>query len=254
MIRTAVQCGRRLAADLASLLLPVVCVVCEQLTGAGGEHDLVCARCWAGVHHLPHPRCERCGHPATVDDPCAWCEALPPYVRAVRSVCWVPGGSGGQLVHAFKYGGWTRVADPMAREMSRTSWPVDVLEERAALIPVPLAPTRLRERGYNQSELLARALGERWRLPVWGDVLVRARSTRTQTKLSAGERITNVHGAFDASPRAARVLRGAHVVIVDDVVTTAATLNACAAVLFGHGARIISYVTYGRARSVRDAA
>ena len=230
-----------------------MCVACDQLTGAGeGERDLVCARCWSRVRLLPHPRCERCGHPKS-GETCGWCALLPQFVRACRSVCWVPEGCGGAIVHALKYGGWRKVARPMGARMARTDWPADVLAERAALIPVPLAPDRHRERGYNQSELLARAIAESWSVPVWTGVLHRRRKTKTQTRLTPGERLANVAGAFSVAPDAGPTLRGAHVVLVDDVITTAATLNACAGTLYDAGARIISYVTFGRARSGTDA-
>jgi ComF family protein len=170
-------------------------------------------------------------------------------VRAARSVCWVSEGTGGAIVHALKYGAWRAVAPAMAGRMARLDWPRDVVEERAALIPVPLAPARERERGFNQSRLLAAALAERWSVPLGADWLVRTRATRTQTRLTPGERLRNVAGAFRAVPVARRELRGAHVVLVDDVVTTAATMNACAAALVDAGARIVSYVTFGRART-----
>ncbi|HUR92714.1 MAG TPA: phosphoribosyltransferase family protein [Gemmatimonadaceae bacterium] len=164
----------------------------------------------------------------------------------------MPEGAGGALVHALKYGGWTRIAEPLGARMARTDWPEDVIAERTALIPVPLARERRRERGYNQSELLARVIARNWSLPVWSDVLERQRKTRTQTKLNPSERQANVAGAFSVPAGAESRLRGAHVLLVDDVITTAATLNACGAALYGHGARIISYVTFGRARSTAD--
>jgi ComF family protein len=116
-------------------------------------------------------------------------------------------------------------------------------------VPVPLARERERERGFNQSALLAHALAPAWHCLVWEDVLVRVRSTRTQTRLTPADRLRNVAGAFRATTAARRRLEGAHVVLVDDVVTTGATLNACAAALVLGGARIVSYVTFGRARS-----
>jgi ComF family protein len=161
-------------------------------------------------------------------------------------------GAGGRIVHALKYEGWRATADGMAERMARLAWPLDVIEERAALVPVPLSAGRLRERGFNQSELIARALASRWRIPVWSDAIGRGRDTATQTKLRPGDRLRNVAGAFDVSRTVSKRLRGTHIVLVDDVVTTAATLNACAETLIAAGARILSYVTFGRARSASD--
>jgi ComF family protein len=167
-------------------------------------------------------------------------------------VCWAPSGSGGAIVHALKYEGWRAAADGMAERMARIAWPIDVIEERTALVPVPLATSRLRERGFNQIELIAKALASRCRKPVWSDLLARLRNTETQTRLTPSDRLRNVAGAFDVSTSVSTRLRGAHLVLVDDVVTTAATLNACAETLMHGGARIVSYVTFGRARSASD--
>jgi ComF family protein len=244
---------RRGAAALLDLLLPRVCVVCAHGLRAE-EQGLVCGLCWLRAEELPHPRCERCGHPVDVrrrTTACAWCTMLPPYVRAVRSVFAMPGGTAESIVHALKYEGWPGVAPAMAGRLARLRYPEDVERERAALVPVPLAGTRQRERGYNQSATLAHALAPLWRLPVREDLLERARATKTQTRLTPGERSRNVSGAFRV--RADRAsLRGLHLVLVDDVVTTCATLNACASALHAGGARILSYVTFGRAPAVGD--
>jgi ComF family protein len=177
---------------------------------------------------------------------------LPPYVRAVRSVCWVPDGLGGDLVHAFKYDGWHAMASGLGTRMARLPWPADVAAERTALVPVPLSTRRARERGFNQSARLADVVGQCLGLAVWRDALTRTHFTSSQTRLTPEERLRNVSGAFRVTGDTAR-LRGAHLVLVDDVVTTAATLNACAAALFAGGSRIISYVTFGRARLPGDA-
>ena len=266
---TGWRCGgqwRALREGLADLLLPLVCVVCGDLLG-GGSSSIACARCWARLRPLPEPRCDRCGHPyprlglaeLALDpgpDPrlpgCGWCELLPPFVRAVRSVCWATSGTGGELVHALKYGGWTRLAGELALRMARVGWPGDVVEERTALIPVPLSPVRERERGFNQSALLASHLAGILGLEVWPDVLCRSRATRTQTRLAPEQRAANVSGAFVVAPAAERRLRGAHLILVDDVVTTCATLNECAAALFSAGARLTSYLTFARAPAASD--
>lgn len=202
------------------------------------------------IARLPSPQCQRCGHPGD-GRPCRWCSLLPAFVRCVRSVCWVPGGVAGELVHKLKYDGWARLAEPMAERMARLSYPVDVVEERSMLVPVPLAAGRLRERGYNQSTLLAAVLGRRWGLPIV-DALCRKRATESQTRLTPGGRLRNVASAFGVAVSQG-VLAGRHIILVDDVVTTAATLNACADSLHAGGARIITYVTFGRARAVGDA-
>lgn len=225
-------------------------MVCGAAVHDPGDR-LACGTCWARLPALPFPRCERCGYPGT-EAGCRWCPLLPPYVRAVRSVCWVPDGVAGELVHAFKYHGWWRLADEISASMARVAWPGDVCAERTALLPVPLAARRQRERGFNQSERLATALGGRLDLPVWPDVLQRTHFASSQTRLTPAQRLHNVAGAFRVQTHSPKI-RGAHVLLVDDVVTTAATLNACAAALFAAGVRIVSYLTFGRARLPGDA-
>jgi ComF family protein len=155
------------------------------------------------------------------------------------------------IVHALKYEGWSVIAVELAERMSRLSWPRDVVDERSMLIPVPLASARKRQRGYNQSALIAHELGKKWRVPAREDVVGRSRETKTQTRLTPEERRANVAGSFCIVGDKAAIA-GAHVMIVDDVVTTAATLNSCAKVLYEAGARIISYVTFGRAHASGD--
>lgn len=258
-VRDRMRLGLRAAwRSMLDVAVPRVCVCCDRAIERGSS-ELACGRCWAGLPRLAHPQCARCGHPLTVGDVpppadrgprrCRWCDLLPPYVRAARSVCWVPDGVGGQIVHALKYDGWHALGAGIARRLAMLDWPADVVAERAAVAPVPLAPVRRRERGYNQSERIAAALARTWDVPTYPHALVRARATVSQTRLTPGERLRNVAGAFRADEQVVRALRGAHVVLVDDVVTTAATLNACAAALIAGGVRVVSYVTFGRARS-----
>jgi len=167
-------------------------------------------------------------------------------------VCWMPLDPAGRIVHALKYEGWSVVAEELASRISRLGWPTDVIEERAALIPIPLAAARKRQRGYNQSALIGRGLAVRWQIPMWEDVVVRSRETSSQTRLTPEERLNNVAGSFCVRPEGRGDIRGKHVILVDDVVTTAATLNTCAKVLYEAGARIISYVTFGRAHASGD--
>lgn len=250
MIGALLDRARAGARGLLDLALPTICVSCERQLAASDLH-LVCAGCWARLAPLPAPRCDRCGHP-TSGRRCKFCDLIPPFVRSVRSVCWVPHEVGSAVVGALKYHGWEAVAVGMAERMSRLPWPPDVLRERDAFVAVPLARSRERERGFNQAALLAVALGKRSSIPAWNDVISRERSTGTQTKLTPGERSANVHSAFAVPVAAKERVRGRHLVLVDDVITTGATLNACADALFAAGARTLSYLTFGRARASGD--
>jgi ComF family protein len=140
----------------------------------------------------------------------------------------------------------------MAERMSRVAFPADVVSERSAIIPVPLSPSKLRDRGFNQCEVLATQLSKFWRVPVISDALARVTATRSQTELTPGERLSNVAGAFSVPQSAARAVRGEHVILLDDVITTGATLRECGRALFGAGARTISYMTFGRAPASGD--
>ena len=233
-------------ATLLNLVLPRVCAACDELCAS--TDDIICDACWVRLPRFAHPQCPRCGHPTGAYD-CPFCPRLPPFVRSARSVCWLPHATSSSIVHALKYAGWERVAEGIARRIARLDWPVDVLAERAAIVPVPLAPARLRERGFNQSERIATALAPHWGIPVWSDLVVRTRATTTQTRLTPSERSANVHRVFAVAPDARARLRGQHLIVLDDVITTGATMNEVATALFEGGARTISYVTFGRART-----
>lgn len=161
------------------------------------------------------------------------------------------GGSGSKVVHAFKYRGWASLAAPMAERLSRLDGLLRV-RGRNALVPVPLAAARERERGFNQSAALAAELAKRWQIPAWNGALVRTRDTPTQTALTPQQRLVNVADAFSLVAAYRARCRGAHLILVDDVITTGATMNACAAAMFAAGARSVAYVTFGRARAPGD--
>ena len=99
-------------------LLPRACAACERLLD-NGERGLVCGRCWARLAPLPFPQCGRCGHLVSPGRPCRWCDLLPPYVRAVRSVCWMHSGTGPHIVHALKYRGWHAIGGEIAERVAR---------------------------------------------------------------------------------------------------------------------------------------
>jgi ComF family protein len=172
--------------------------------------------------------------------PCATCRATPPGYDYARAAALYEGGLRDAL-HAFKFGGRRALAGPLgdlAAEQCVGSLPDGI----DALVPVPLARERERERGFNQAALLARRIGQRLAAPTRAGWLVRTRATRPQSDLSAAERRANVRGAF----RACEVVAGRHVLLIDDILTTGATLDACARALRAAGARRVGVLTVAR--------
>ncbi|MDP1890246.1 MAG: ComF family protein [Gemmatimonadaceae bacterium] len=241
------------------LAVPRTCLVCSAGMSSR-DAGLVCGVCWSRLPLLPKPWCARCGHPKHAESnaeanprgACPVCRLLEPRCSLARSVCWVPHAQSTPLLAALKYQGWWGMADGMAERMVRFGG--ELLDGMTApcFVPVPLAAARLRERGFNQSAHLAGALAQRTGGTVLDDGLVRIRTTESQTQLTPAERRANVHHAFAVPAERQAVISGRELVLVDDVLTTGATLNACAVALLDGGASDIRYWTFGRARSDAD--
>jgi ComF family protein len=236
---------------MLDLVFAPVCTACGEPIAAGAESRLVCAPCWARMRTIPAPRCSRCWLPraagASAEAACSGCAELPPALRAVRSA-YLLSGPARNLAHALKYRGWYAVAELMADRMAMLSLPEDVLEEADVVVPVPTSRSRLRERGYNQAEMLARALAERTGRRCEPERLSRVHAAGTQTALHPSERRANVAGAFTAvAADAGPTSIGDHVLLVDDVWTTGATAVACAQALLASGTRAVSVITFARA-------
>lgn len=217
-------------------LLPGACITCGEHVGA--DDPLVCALCQSRWRRLPEPLCPRCGQPRGRDpDPCRFCASWPLALDGARSAVWLDGGAR-RAVHALKYEGWWRLAEVPAIPMAR----LGLVTNETVLVPIPLNRARARRRGYNQAEALARALAARTGATIAPDALARTRATPTQTALTPEARRANVAGAF-----AAGVVRGARVVLVDDVLTTGATLGEAAVTLAEAGAASVHAITFARA-------
>ncbi len=239
----------RSAADgLLAVLIAPSCAACRQVLDAP-RRGPVCAACWSAVHPITPPVCERCGDPLpswrVISQQlalCPRCRRRPSAIDRGRAIGAYDGALR-DIIHALKYDGRRSIAIPLARLM--TAHGAAILQGADVAVPVPLHRRRLRARGFNQAAELARALG----LPVV-DALSRNRPTASQTDLPAGQRHRNVRGAFDPGRRwlmrKAPEVRGRTIVLVDDVSTTGATLEACARVLKAAGARDVRALTAAR--------
>ncbi len=152
-------------------------------------------------------------------------------------------------MHALKYEGWPELADFMGRAMAAAvaaPFEGDIGWAASVVVPMPTTGERLRRRGYNQAELLARRVADLRGLPLIG-ALERHGSGRSQTGLSPSERVENVRGVFRPAPEAGAGVRCAHLMLVDDVLTTGATAAEAASVLARMGSASVRLVTYARA-------
>lgn len=214
---------RLLWQQVLDLLLPPRCV------GCGQEGVFLCDACQAALPRLTPPYCPRCAEP-TAGGLCDRCRATPLALDGVRALFRFE-GTVREAIHQLKYRNFRALAPELGRLLAQHLQSNSV--PGAALVPVPLHPSRLRERGYNQAELLARQVGRLSGLPVRTDLLVRARRSAPQVSLANREaRARNAEGAFECVGD----VSGMAVIVVDDVVTTASTVNACATALKARGA------------------
>lgn len=235
----------RLKAALLDLLYPPRCAGCDR-RGAW-----FCAACMAQLERIAPAHCALCGEPlaATPTPParalCPRCRTHPLTLDGLRFAAYFAGPLR-PAVHQLKYRHCRAVAPALghliADAFRAAPFPCELL------IPVPLHAQRLRERGYNQAALLAQAVGAELAVPVQPTALVRCRATRSQVTLGAQERRDNVRGAFAVPPPAIASVQGRAVAVVDDVCTTGATLEACAAALRQAGATSVWGLTLGRER------
>ena len=243
-----------LFAGLLDLVLAPVCLGCAQAIAPGDDARLVCRRCRAALRPPPAPLCPRCGasrrftgraHGPT----CPECASWPPWLRSARSA-YLLAPPADALVHQLKYRGWPSLADPMGAAMARVPLPEEVPGELLGVAAVPTTRRRRRERGYNQAEALARVVAAARGLPLL-DLLERAPSARSQTGLQPAARGANVAGVFRVRRGSRGGVAAAHLLLVDDILTTGATAIECARALVNGGARCISVLTFARALDAR---
>lgn len=223
---------------------PPQCLVCQALVPT---HGTLCLSCWKNVPFIAEPMCHCCGLPFeySLGDGALCGECLkeaPPYAKA-RAV-FVYGDTSKELVHKLKYNDQLHLASVYGVWLAKAAG--GMVKNCDAIVPVPLSWRRFVRRRYNQAALLADALSKKTGLPVLPDALSRKRHTPPQTGLSRSEREKNVRGAFQINPKYKKSIEGKSILLVDDVMTTGATLSACARTLLKAGAKEVNVLTLAR--------
>jgi len=237
--------ARRGAQGALNLIFPPLCVSCRMRVG---EAHALCAACWSAISFIEGSLCSSCGSPFEVDPGsetlCGACLARPNDFTRARSLFRYDDASK-PLILAFKHGDRLDHAPAFARWLERTGQPL--FADAELLVPVPLHRWKLWKRRYNQSAVVAEGLAKLAGLPHDPLVLEKRRATKSQGEMpSAKARRRNVLGAFRVPPAKTAQVRGRNVLLIDDVFTTGATLNACARALKRAGAARVDALTLAR--------
>jgi ComF family protein len=237
---------RRCVHATLDLIYPPACLSCRAATGSEGA---LCPRCWNEIRLIEKPVCDRLGTPFAYDlgipgllSPEAM--AHPPTYGRARAVARFEDGPARQLVHRLKYQDRMEIADAMGAWMARAGH--ELLTDADCLIPVPLHRRRLLWRQFNQAQALADAIGRRSGKVVEPFLLKRVKRTKPQIGLTRAQRADNVQGAFAVSDAAKPILAGRRVLLIDDVLTTGATINAAARALLRGGADRVDVLVFAR--------
>lgn len=240
----AIEICSRAGRMVLDAILPPLCLGCGEIVAEPGS---LCAVCWQGFSFISAPHCERCGVPFAEDlgsdARCVDCLKRPPRFRRARATL-VYDGQSRRLVLPFKHGDRTDMGRAYGRWMAQAG--AELLAEAELVAPVPLHWRRLFTRRYNQALLLAKSLSRESGVALAPDLLRRRRWTGSQAGLKAKERRRNVRQAFEVHPRWTGGVEGKAVLLVDDVLTTGATVEACAGALQRAGARHVDVLTLAR--------
>lgn len=232
-----------------NLLFPPRCVACGAATSAA--HG-VCVPCFESLRFIASPQCDCCGvpfeyDPQMSDAQCGACLVSRPAYHKARAV-FAYDDTSRRMITQFKYSDRVERANSYAAWMARAG--AALIADSDVLVPVPLHLWRLLQRRYNQAALLAYSVSDLCHLPVWSDALLRVRHTPPQASLDRTARLENVKTAFAVNRDYGSALAGKRVLLVDDVMTTGATIEACTRTLLSAKVEQVNVVTL--ARTIRD--
>ncbi len=239
-----IEFKRQLIKNGLNLLFPAQCVNCDEGVDQPGSF---CAQCWSQLTFITDPRCVQCGYPFEyhTDDnmKCASCLTNPPSFDSGVSVIQYDAASKASIL-AFKHADRTDLAPAFARWLVTAG--NEAITNDALICPVPLHKKRLQKRRYNQAALLAKEVAELTNSRYVPDVIQRIKNTPSQGNKNAKDRIKNVKNAFRLNSKWRQTIVGKHIILIDDVYTTGATLNACAACLKKAEVNKVSILTLSR--------
>ena len=236
---------RGLFKGIKDLIYPNCCLACKNRIDPAEARDLVCLRCWEKIERNLPPFCASCGRRldkvSRAKNICSSCLKFKFHFDRAFSPCAYT-GTMKKLIHEFKYSGRDYLGEPLGGLMNKFikdyRLPIEYLD---FIIPVPLHKIRMREREFNQAQILSEQVAKEFNKKVLPDVLVRSRPTRTQTELTFEERRKNVEKSFTVKDPG--LIKDANLLLIDDVLTTGATSSEAAKVLKDSGARIIFVMT-----------
>jgi ComF family protein len=232
--------------DLSSVIFPPQCLGCAEILSSF-DSTILCRKCKGKVHFIEGALCSICGTNFS-DSPagshlCGDCLEKTPFFSRARAVFSYETIIL-EAIHRFKYKRDLSTGETLASFMADFSFPDIDFADYSLIVPAPLHVKRLRERGFNQSLILARAIGKERRIPVNFSLLKRHKFTSTQTGSHKKERQQNIRGAFEVTDK--EIIAGQNIILVDDVYTTGATVNECAKTLIKAKARKIAVLTLAR--------
>jgi ComF family protein len=238
---------RSLGRAATDAVFPPSCLNCRQSTDVAGA---LCAACWAQARFIERPFCARLGTPFAMDlgnEELLSPEAVadPPVYSRARAVAHFEDGPVRQLVHRLKYSDRMELANPLGAWMARAGH--ELLAEADLLVPVPLHRRRLAARRFNQANALAQAVSRQSGVPVDPFILARVKPTPSQVGLSRSQRALNMQGAFRIPEVQAARVEGRAIILVDDVMTSGATVNAASRALLRGGAKRVDVLVFARA-------